>query len=107
MVINPKIAESQVRGGLVFGLTAALKSSITINGGQADQGNFHDFPILSFDEMPECEVFFAESRRPPSGLGEASVPVIGPAVTNAVFAATGRRVRTLPITREHLDQSGG
>jgi CO/xanthine dehydrogenase Mo-binding subunit len=106
-VINPKIAEGQIRGGLVFGLTAALKGSITISGGQVDQGNFHDFPVLSYSEMPDCEVFFVESRRPPTGLGEASVPVIGPAVANAAFAVTGRRERTLPLTKERLDQSGG
>ncbi|MEW6265837.1 MAG: xanthine dehydrogenase family protein molybdopterin-binding subunit [Thermodesulfobacteriota bacterium] len=94
-VINPRIVQAQIRGGIAFGLTAALKSAVTIRRGRVVPGNYDDFPILRFDEMPEVEVHLIPSSNPPSGIGEAAVPLIAPAVVNAVFAATGRRIRTI------------
>ncbi|MFH1155332.1 MAG: xanthine dehydrogenase family protein molybdopterin-binding subunit [Pseudomonadota bacterium] len=100
--VNPRIIEAQVQSGIVFGLTAALKSEITIRAGSARESNFHDFPLLRFDEMPTVITHIVVSSRPPTGMGEVAVPVIGPAVANAVSAATGRRVRRLPIRPEEL-----
>jgi CO/xanthine dehydrogenase Mo-binding subunit len=101
-VINPKIVEAQLISGVVFGLTATLKSSVTVEKGQVQEANFDGFPLLRMNEMPAVEVYIADSRRPPSGIGEVGVPPISPAVTNAIFAATGKRVRRLPVERNFL-----
>lgn len=101
-VINPRIVEAQMRSGIVFGLTATLKSAVTIRGGRTAQSNLDDFPLLRFDEMPEVDVHIVSSNRPPTGIGETAVPLIAPAVTNAVFAATGKRIRKLPIDPNEL-----
>jgi isoquinoline 1-oxidoreductase beta subunit len=97
IVINPKIIETQIRGCIAFGLTATLKSEITIRKSRVVQSNFDDFPLLRMDEMPQVEVHIVPSTDPPHGIGESAVPLIGPAVANAVYAATGIRVRNLPI----------
>lgn len=102
LVVNPDGAKAQIEGGVVFGLTAALKAKITLENGRVQQNNFHDCPILTFDEMPQIEVVFVESERSPSGLGEMGVPPIAPAVANAIFAATGKRIRHMPIMPEDL-----
>jgi isoquinoline 1-oxidoreductase beta subunit len=96
-VINPSGVEQQVAGGIAFGLTAALKGAITLDRGRVQQGNFHQYDMLRIDEMPVVEVHLAASTATPGGIGEASVPAVAPAVTNAIFAATGKRVRRLPI----------
>jgi isoquinoline 1-oxidoreductase subunit beta len=96
-VINPDTVAAQMEGGIAFGLTAALKGAITFSDGRVEQGNFDDYPLLRFDEMPAIEVYLVESDADPAGVGEAGTPPIAPAVANAVFAATGRPVRTLPI----------
>ena len=98
IVINPKNVEAQMESNIAFGLTATLKSGITIRNGRVEQSNFDDFPILRMDEMPEVEVHIAKNTYPPTGIGEAGVPLISPAVANAVFSATGKRFRKLPIT---------
>jgi CO/xanthine dehydrogenase Mo-binding subunit len=102
MVINPKIVEAQISGGIAFGLTATIKSAITIKNGRAQQSNFHDFPILRLDEMPEVEVHIVPSSAAPTGIGEVGVPPIAPAVANAIASATGKRVRHLPIVTKDL-----
>jgi isoquinoline 1-oxidoreductase beta subunit len=96
-VINPAGVEQQVAGGIAFGLTAALKGAITLDRGRVQQGNFHQYDMLRIDEMPVVEVHLVASTATPGGIGEASVPAVAPAVTNAIFAATGKRVRQLPI----------
>ena len=96
-VINPAGVEQQIQSGIVFGLTAALKGAITLDRGRVQQGNFHQYDMLRIDEMPVVEVHLAASTATPGGIGEASVPAIAPAVTNAIFAATGKRIRQLPI----------
>ena len=98
-VINPKIVEAQMSGGIAFGLTATLKGSITIAKGRAQQSNFDSFPLLRIDEMPKVEVNIVPSEAAPTGIGEVGVPPIAPAVANAVYAATGKRIRRLPITK--------
>jgi isoquinoline 1-oxidoreductase beta subunit len=102
VVINPKIVEAQISGGIAFGLTATLKSSVTIKKGRPEQTNFDDFPLLRMDEMPKVEVHIVPSADPPTGIGEVGVPPIAPAVANAIYAATGKRVRKLPITPKDL-----
>ncbi len=96
-VVNPDTVQAQMEGGIVFGLTAALKDGITIENGAVVQSNFHDYRLLPFDEMPEVEVHIVPSTEPPTGVGEMGVPPIAPAVANAVFAATGQRLRSLPL----------
>ncbi len=100
--INPRNVEVQISGAIAFGLTATLKSSITIAKGRAEQSNFDDFPLLKIDEMPKVEVHIVPSTAAPTGIGEVGVPPIAPAIANAVFAATGKRIRKLPITRQDV-----
>lgn len=98
VVINPDMVVAQMEGGIVFGLTAALKGEgITLEKGQVQQGNFHDYPLLRYDEMPQIEVHLVRSERRPSGVGEMGTPPIIPAVANAIFAATGKRIRRIPV----------
>ena len=96
-VVNPDTVVAQMESGIVYGLTAALKGEITVKNGRVEQGNFNDYPLLRFDEMPEIEVHIVASREHPGGVGEPGTPPIAPAVANAVFAATGKPVRKLPI----------
>jgi isoquinoline 1-oxidoreductase beta subunit len=101
-VVNPSGVDQQVRSGIVFGLSAALKGGITIDRGRVQQQNFHNYDVLRIDEMPAIEVYMAPSHAAPGGMGEASTPGIAPAVANALFAATGKRIRRLPIRAEDL-----
>jgi isoquinoline 1-oxidoreductase beta subunit len=96
-VVNRSAAEQQLYGGFVFGLTAAIKSGLSVRDGAIEQSNFHDFALLRSNEVPQIDIEFIESNEAPGGLGEAGVPLAAPAVANAVFAATGRRLRTLPL----------
>jgi CO/xanthine dehydrogenase Mo-binding subunit len=102
LVINPDMVKAQMEGGIVFALTAALKSSITIENGRVQQSNFHDYPLLRIDEMPEIEVHILENESLPFGVGEMAGPPVAPAVFNAVYAVTGKRIRHLPIRKEEL-----
>jgi isoquinoline 1-oxidoreductase beta subunit len=101
-VVNPDTVEAQMEGGIVFGLTAALKAQITLEKGRVQQSNFDDDPLLRMDEMPLVEVHIVPSDEAPSGIGEMGVPPVAPAVANAVFAATGKRIRHLPILAQDL-----
>jgi isoquinoline 1-oxidoreductase beta subunit len=101
-VINPAGVEQQIQSGIVYGLSAALKGAITIDHGRVVQGNFNHYDVLRIDEMPVVEVHIVPSQAAPGGIGEASTPTIIPAVANAIFAATGKRLRKLPIRPEDL-----
>ena len=96
-VVNPAIVKQQVESGIAYGLTAALKGAITIDKGRVQQSNFNNYEMLRIDEMPKVDVHIVESHEAPGGVGEASVPPIAPAVANAIFAATRKPVRSLPI----------
>lgn len=101
-VVNPDGARAQIEGGIVYGLTAALKSAITIDRGRVEQSNFDNYEMLRIDEAPVIEVHFVKSDAPPTGTGEPGLPPAAAAVMNAVFAATGRRVRRLPVHASDL-----
>jgi isoquinoline 1-oxidoreductase beta subunit len=96
-VVNPDTVVAQMESGIVFGLTAALKGRISLEKGRVKQGNFHDYPVLTMREMPRIDVHIVPSAMEPGGVGEPGTPPIAPAVANAVFAATGKRIRRLPI----------
>jgi isoquinoline 1-oxidoreductase beta subunit len=96
-VVNPDTIEAQMQGGVVYGLTAALYGEITIDKGRVQQSNFSDDRMLRMPEMPVVEVHIVPSTDAIGGIGEPSVPPIAPAVCNAIFAATGKRIRNLPI----------
>jgi isoquinoline 1-oxidoreductase beta subunit len=96
-VINPSILEQQIQGGIVYGLSNALHAHITIDKGRIVQGNFDDYSPLRMDETPTVEVYAVSSQEPPTGIGEPSVPPVAPALCNAIYAATKKRIRTLPI----------
>jgi isoquinoline 1-oxidoreductase beta subunit len=102
MVVNPDGVQQQVEGGIVFGLSAALHGAITLKDGRVMQSNFDKYAPLRFSEMPEVEVHIVASSEPPSGIGEPGVPPIAPAVANAVFALTGKRLRRMPFDQENL-----
>jgi len=100
--IQPDIVRSQVEGGLVFGLTAALYGEIRIEGGRAVQSNFFDYRMVTLAHCPAIEVQLLPGGDVPGGIGEVGTPPVAPAVANAVFAATGRRIRELPLARHGL-----
>jgi isoquinoline 1-oxidoreductase beta subunit len=97
IVVNPDTIEAQVQGGTFFGLTAALYGAITLKNGRVEQGNFDTYRPLRIDEVPVVETHLVKSSEAPGGFGEAPTAVVAPAVTNAIFAATAKRIRTLPI----------
>jgi CO/xanthine dehydrogenase Mo-binding subunit len=91
-----------MEGGIIFGLTAALKTEITLKDGRVEQSNFHDYQMLRMFESPEIEVHIVPSTENPTGVGEPGVPPVASALANAIFAATGKRVRRLPIRESDL-----
>jgi isoquinoline 1-oxidoreductase subunit beta len=96
-VVNPSILEQQIQGGIVYGLANALRAKITVEKGRVVQGNFDDYAPLRMEEIPAVEVYAVQSAEAPTGIGEPSVPPIAPALCNAIYAATKKRVRALPI----------
>ncbi len=95
--INPDVIAAQMEGGIGFGLGAALHSAITLKDGKVEQNNFDGYQVLRFAEMPKVEVHIVQSGEAPTGVGEPGVAPVGPAVANAIFAATGRRIHSLPF----------
>ncbi|HJU83150.1 MAG TPA: xanthine dehydrogenase family protein molybdopterin-binding subunit [Holophagaceae bacterium] len=105
LVLNPLNVRAQMEGGIVFGLSAALHGEITLDKGRVVQSSYMDYPVLSIDEMPVVEVHLVESDRHPGGVGEPGLPPIAPAVANAVFHATGKRLRSLPLLPAKVRQA--
>jgi isoquinoline 1-oxidoreductase beta subunit len=104
-VVNPDTIRAQLEGGVAFGLTAALYGEITFEKGRVRQRNFHDYQMLRMNEMPEVEAHILASADKMGGMGEPAVPSVAPAVANAIFAATGKRLRRLPIRAEDLKKA--
>ena len=95
--INPDVIAAQMEGGIGFGLGAALYGAITLKDGRVEQDNFNGYRVLRMNEMPKVEVHIVPSTEAPTGVGEPGVAPVGPAVANAIFAATGKRLRVLPF----------
>jgi isoquinoline 1-oxidoreductase beta subunit len=102
IVVNPDTVIAQLQGGLIFGLTAALYGEITIEGGRVQQSNFHDYRMVRIDEAPQVEVYLIDSDEAPGGIGETGTTAAPPAVGNAIYAATGVRLRRMPVERALL-----
>ena len=102
LAVNPDVVKAQMEGGIGYGLGAILHDAITLDGGRVEQSNFHDYVPLRINEMPEVEVHIVPSAEAPTGVGEPGTPPVGPAVANAVYAATGRRIRQLPMALHGL-----
>jgi isoquinoline 1-oxidoreductase beta subunit len=102
IAVNPNTVAAQLQGGIIFGLTAALYGEITVAGGRVQQSNFHDYRMLRIDETPPIEVHVIPSGEAPGGIGETGTVAAMPALANAIFAATGKRLRRLPVDRDLL-----
>jgi CO/xanthine dehydrogenase Mo-binding subunit len=102
LIINPDQVENQIAGNIIWGCSLALKEQITFAAGQVEQSNFDDYEILRHNEAPEMEIGLIVSDEKPTGVGETALAPVAPAITNAIFAATGKRVRQLPINLESV-----
>jgi isoquinoline 1-oxidoreductase beta subunit len=105
IAVNPDQVVAQMEGGAIYALTAALYGEITVENGRVQQTNFNTYPMLRINETPVIEVHILDSGEAPGGLGEPGVPSVAPAVCNAIFAATGTRLRSLPIRPEALKRA--
>jgi isoquinoline 1-oxidoreductase beta subunit len=101
-IVNPSAGGNQVEGSAIDGVSQALAQALTFTNGRVNQSNFHDYPLLRMHQAPKVEVHFVMTENNPTGLGEPAMPPVVPALTNAIFAATGKRVRTLPINTSEL-----
>jgi isoquinoline 1-oxidoreductase subunit beta len=102
-VVNPDRVKAQMEGACIYAMSAAFFGEITAKGGAVQQGNFDDYPVARMADAPRLiEVHLVESEAPPGGVGEPGVPPFAPALCNAIFAATGKRVRSLPIVHTDL-----
>jgi isoquinoline 1-oxidoreductase beta subunit len=104
IVVNPDTVRAQIQSAVMFGITAALYGEITLKNGRVEQSNFDSYQMLRMNEAPDVDVHIVQSRESPGGMGEAGTSLIVPAVANAVFAATGKRLRKLPVDISALKQ---
>ena len=102
IIVNPDTVRAQMESGIIFGITAALFGEITIKDGRVEQTNFNNYRMLRINEAPAIDVHLVKSMEPPGGIGEPGTSVVMPAVTNAIFAATGKRIRKLPVAAAQL-----
>jgi isoquinoline 1-oxidoreductase subunit beta len=96
-VVNPDTVQAQVQSGIIFGATAALYGEITLKDGRVEQSNFDTYQMLRMNEAPAIEVYIVSSQEPPGGIGETGTSAVVPAIANAIFAATGKRLRKMPV----------
>jgi isoquinoline 1-oxidoreductase subunit beta len=102
--VNPDTIQAQIQSAIIFGITAALYGQITLKDGRVEQSNFHDYQMLRINEAPAIEVHIVQSSEPPGGMGECGTSAIVPAIANAIFAATGKRLRKMPVDATALKQ---
>lgn len=102
LMVNPDTIRAQIESGILFGLTATVKSGITIKNGGVEQSNFHDFPLIRMNETPIIDIYLVHNTHPPGGIGETAVPPIAPAVANAIFSMMNHRIRSLPVNKSTL-----
>jgi len=105
LAVHPEIVKAQMQSAIVTGLDAARYGRITIENGAVVQGNFHDYPVTRINDMPLIEVYLTVNDQPPGGVGEPGTPPLAPALCNAIFAATGKRVRSLPLSQTDLNKT--
>jgi isoquinoline 1-oxidoreductase beta subunit len=103
IAVHPDQIVAQIQSGAVSGLINTLRNKITLKNGRVEQSNFNDFPLLRMYQMPEIKIVLLEGGGEPGGIGEAGVPLVAPAIANAVFALTGTRVRALPLTDSKIE----
>ncbi|HET8705189.1 MAG TPA: molybdopterin cofactor-binding domain-containing protein, partial [Pseudomonadales bacterium] len=103
IAVNPDLVKAQIESGIVFGLSSVVMGAITFDKGDVQQSNFNDYPILRMNQAPAIETQIVNSGEAPGGVGELGVPAIGPALANAIFAATGKRIRNLPMADQNLN----
>jgi isoquinoline 1-oxidoreductase subunit beta len=103
-VVNPDTVQAQIQSAVIFGITAALHGQITLKDGRVEQSNFHDYEMLRINEAPAIEVHIVQSSEPPGGMGECGTSAVVPALANAIFAATGKRLRKMPVDTTALKQ---
>ncbi len=101
-MVNPDTVEAQIQSSIVFGLTAALYGEITLEKGRVQQTNYHQYQMLRMNEAPVIDITLVPSTEKPGGIGEPATALIGPAVANAMFAATGKRLRKMPFTQANI-----
>src|SRR6202022_3388962 len=106
-VVNPDTVKAQIEGGIIFGISGALGGEVTLQNGRVQQSNFHDVRVLRINEAPSIEVHLVRNLEAPGGIGEPGTAVTAPAIANAVFAATGKRIRKLPVERQLRSACGG
>jgi isoquinoline 1-oxidoreductase beta subunit len=104
-MVNPDTVEAQIQSSIIFGLSAVLWGDITVDKGRVQQTNFDKYRLMRNNEAPQIEVMLVQSTEKPGGIGEPGTALIGPAVGNAIFAATGKRVRRMPFTKEIIAQA--
>jgi isoquinoline 1-oxidoreductase beta subunit len=100
VIINPDTVKAQIEGGVIFGIGGALYGEVTLKNGRVQQSNFHDVRVLRINETPAIEVHLVRNNEAPGGIGEPGTAVTAPALANAIFAATGRRIRKLPLENQ-------
>ncbi len=101
-MVNPDTVEAQIQSSIVFGLTAALWGEITLDKGRVQQTNFDRYRLMRMNEAPQIDIVLVDSKEKPGGIGEPATALIGPAVGNALFAATGKRLRRMPFTPDNI-----
>jgi len=101
-MINPDTVEAQVQSSIAYGLSAALGSEITLENGRVQQANFDSYPVLRMSQMPKVDVIIVKNVETPGGIGEPVTALVGPAVANAIFALTGKRVRRMPFSADNI-----
>ena len=106
IALNPDIVKAQMEGGIIFGLSAALRQKITLTDGRVDQGNFDDFPMMEMRDIPPIEVHIVDSKDDPTGVGEPGLPPVAAALANAIYDAVGIRLRDMPFEDALADYEG-